>query len=205
MTTDRARPPARFPWLARYLAQLDDGLAAYPVCTCKASLYRSWIDAHDLSRDRDGLPSAMVELIDMPEPVNAWMPSVFYNAFCLAVIDRFYKDGAAAARWNHASRLEMFRSPLYRVLMVVMSPARILSGARRRWENFHRGFDFELEHTDTSADFSLLYPPRLHNVDTIGIIVSGVCAALTAAGAKDIRWRVPELTETRARAEARWG
>ena len=80
----------------------------------------------------------------------------------------------------------------------------ILAGAQRRWESFHRGLEFELDYGDNWAHFGLRYPPRLHNRISAQMIISGVCAALDAAGATQLRWTVDRVDETFGSASVRW-
>lgn len=199
---------ARFPRLARYLRGLPEGLASHADCTSKASGYRSLIDTFDFGPDREHLPAPMVALIDDPVPVSAWIPSTIYNAFFMVAVDRHFGGKETdATEWYHELRAKMFRSPLYRVLMVVVSPRSIFKSAGRRWENFHRGTTLEIEYDMDDATWArgtLGYPQNLQTPLTVEMLTQGLRAALEAAGAKDIEWEIESVTPTAASMFSRW-
>ncbi len=197
--------PRSFPRLSAYLAGLPQGLDSYPDCISKASLYRRLIEEHDFLPIADQLPARLVPLLEHPEPLNTWIPAVQNNAFLLAMTDHFYdRDLRAAVAWYRDVRERMFRSPLYRMMMAVISPRYILRGARKRWETFHRGTEFEVEYGDHYANVVLTYPPNLQTRLIIRMLTGGLLAALAAAGAKDIKWGITSVTPTEARIGATW-
>ncbi len=197
--------PRKFPRLAGYLRNLPEGLDSYPDCIAKASLYRRLIEEHDFTPIVDQLPSKLLPLLEHPEPINTWIPAVQNNAFLLAMTDHFYnEDLRAAVSWYRDVRERMFKSPLYRMMMAVISPRYILRGASKRWETFHRGTVFEVEYGDHHANVVLTYPHSLQTRLIIRMLTGGLLAALAAAGAKDIKWGITSVTPTEARLGATW-
>lgn len=197
--------PARFPRLASYMTRLPNAIASYPECQSKASAYRHLIEKFDLAAERRSLPPEVVELIDHPAPVSAWIPSVLYNAFFLATVDRFFVGNERKAiDYYHDLRAQMFRSPLYRVMMMVVSPQQILRGAGKRWEAFHRGTAFALEHGDDWARARLTYPHGLQTALTVEMLCAGLRAALEAAGAADVTLVIEDCTFEQANLSGTW-
>jgi len=197
--------PRRFPRLANYLSQLPAGLDSYPDCIAKASLYRRLIEEHDFLPIADQLPPQLLPLIEHPEPLNTWIPAVQNNAFLLAMTDHFYnQDLRAAVSWYRDVRKRMFRSPLYRMMMAVISPRYILRGASKRWETFHRGTQFEVEYGDNYGNVVLTYPQGLKTRLIVRMLTGGILAALEAAGAREIKWGITSVTPTQAHMSATW-
>jgi len=146
----------RFPRMERYIQALPDGLASYPRCTTKASIYRMLLDRLPEPMDVSGLPAEIAALIATPQPSGSWIETAKVNAVELAVADWVGSDAkfvALAEEMNNA----LLRSPMYRALVFVASPAFLIRTAARAWGQFHRGVpardrDDVVEADGTQAD-----------------------------------------------------
>ena len=198
----------RYPSLLTYADSLPDGLDSYPDCTSKASAYRALLDRLPFSDELEQLPPALAELITHPEPLSAWIPSVHYNALFLVALDRFFeRDPERVASWYYELRVEMFRSILYRALMLAVSPTKIFRSAHRRWGTFHRGTTLSVEFDPASpyqGVAKLEYPAGLQTPLTVRMLGSGLQAALEAAGARELMWRVERYTPEFTVMSGRW-
>ncbi|MCA9714610.1 MAG: hypothetical protein KC468_07990 [Myxococcales bacterium] len=202
------RDRSRYPALVDYLDSLPEGLESYPECMSKASAYRALVERLPFAEELEHLPPGLAELITHPVPVSAWISSARYNALFLVALDRFFaRDEPRAATWFYELRVEMFRSILYRALMLAMSPAKIFRTAQRRWETFHRGttltvdFDPARPHGGSAR---IDYPAHLQTPLTVRLLGSGLQAALEAAGARELEWQIDEYTPEHTTMSGRW-
>jgi hypothetical protein len=64
------------------------------------------------------------------------------------------------ALWYSAMR-ELVRSPLYRVVLSLVTPGKMLSTAAKRWALFHRGTLFAAAPTESGLELRLQFPVGL--------------------------------------------
>lgn len=197
-----------FPSLDRFVEALPHGLDSYPDALAKAAILR-----HALSDVRlpepDALPPALARLITDRPALTAWVPEVHFNAMMLAIYDcEFAANGGLARyeRWAHERNRKLLRSPLYRILFLVVSPDRLLRGAEKRWSAFRRGTTLHVvEHTDTSAKLTFHYPPKLQTeLSMLGLAIA-LRAALETAGAKHVVVTAGQLGDEQTDVHLRWG
>ena len=196
----------RFPRMERYIQALPDGLASYPRCTTKASIYRMLLDRLPEPMDVSGLPAEIAALIATPQPSGSWIETAKVNAVELAVADWVGSDAkfvALAEEMNNA----LLRSPMYRALVFVASPAFLIRTAARAWGQFHRGVPAEIEPDSadrTALTLRLSFPPRLYTKLIAEEKRVSYDIALRAAGARNVRVTVASFQETSAAFRARW-
>src|SRR5687768_8632262 len=123
----------RYPRLTRYLRRLPSGLLSYPECEIKASVYLGAIDALPRKLDTSDLDPLVASYVGERPPVTSWVPEVVNTAIYLSIADQMFDDDARFLAWVYDIGAATFRSPLYRFLMAVASPARLASGGERRW------------------------------------------------------------------------
>jgi hypothetical protein len=190
-----------------YLARLPDGLDSHPHCVAKAALLRDVLGSRALDPDGDHLPDPLRSLVATPPPVSSWIPEVHFVAISLAIYGRHFADHDLQAfeEWVCARNMALFSKPLYRVLIALMSPERLLVGASKRWTAFHRGTTLTLlEHTPEYALVRLDFPPHLFERVLMHGFAASMRAAAQVAGGRNVRSGLDTATPTRAEYWVRW-
>ena len=163
------------PATAAYLAALPAGLASHPDCHAKASLYRAFIG----ERAPPGLPDVLVDLMQHPRPVTAWIPEVHSHALLLAHYDMLGHDHASFARFTYDSQRELWQSKLYGFLMKLVSPARLITSAGKRWAQFHRGSSLDARELGAcEGELVLRHPSCLYDEISLIGLTEGLRAVL---------------------------
>lgn len=141
--------------------------------------------------------------------MSLWLPEVHFKAAMLALKDAHFPGPAGRAayrQWTFDLAARLFRAPLYRVMFLVLSPARLLRGYEARWHTFHRG-GVEMRvvgSTDRSVRMRVTSPPHLYcEYGLIGLSTS-IAAALDAAGGKNVRVEAAALSSGEAEIDGRW-
>jgi hypothetical protein len=192
------------PSFDRYVAGLPGGLGAFPAALAKGSLVRSVID---------GQPEALLRAL--PEPVRAlaldppldgeWVPEVRFAALVHAVAEARRWGTREYCGWVRGCNRALFASPLYRLLMTVVSPEALLRHAGRRWGNFHRGSTLELEGVaDDGVRLGLRFPAGVFDTVLLLGYAEALAAALEAAHAREPVVEIDAREAGFARYVARW-
>lgn len=200
-------PSTPYPSVESYLAELPRGLGSYPQCVAKASVLGDALESRPLHPPAGALPPEILTLVRDPPPVSSWVPETHSNAVLLAILDEHFgaHETAQFDDWVYVRNRRLFRRPLYRILFAVVSPERLLVGAERRWEAFHKGTKLSVRVTDeSSATMELHSPPHLFPATAARGIVQAVRAALEAAGAKEVQVELVRRAPTRLDYAARW-
>ena len=137
------------PQLRAYLERLPDGLASYPGCLAKASLYRSIIE--ELPLDDTRLPEPLQDLLRRPRAVSEWIPEVHSHAVLLAQYDQRFTALPEFAAHCYAAQRRLWDSKIYAFMMRLMSPVRLLASTSQRWGQFHRGTELVAERSGEGA------------------------------------------------------
>lgn len=165
------------PHLRAYLERLPEGIASYPECRAKASLYRGMTDG--LGVDTTGLPPEIVDLIDQPRPVTDWIPEVHSHAILLAQFDQHFEDVEVFAAHCYAYQHKMWSSKLYAFMMRFVSPPRLIATTSQRWSQFHRGSSLVATRTDeNNAEVVLTTPPWIYDEVSLRGLTEGMRAVL---------------------------
>lgn len=177
------------PCVQRYVERLPDGLASYPECTAKVSLLRDILDSRPLDANAPELHEDLRRLIANPPPVSSWVPEVQFVATSMSIYGRYFggDDLPGFDEWICTRNAALFRKPLYRVLIALLSPERLLVGASKRWAAFHRGTTLTLlDHTPVSANVKIEFPPHLYNAELLHGFAAGMRAAAIVAGGRNV-------------------
>jgi hypothetical protein len=202
--------PERFPNVAAYLAPLPDGMASYPDCCVKASVYRDALTSLSLSsEDLTGLPREIRDLIERPPLVSAWVPEVHSCVILIALLDRHFERGPAGleayAHWTYERNRRLLTRPLYRALFLLLSPERLLRSVGSRWGAFRKGTSLELVAQGTGwAELVVRHPPHVFNETTLYGLRGAFRAAAEAAGARNVETEAQQLKEREARYLVTW-
>jgi hypothetical protein len=89
--------------------------------------------------------------------------------------------------WNFKMSARVFRQPLYRALMLVMSPSMMVSNAAKRWGAFRTGSTLEGKLGKNDAELTLTAPVGLYPPLMLRIIAESFRAAISATGAENVQ------------------
>lgn len=200
----------RFPTVASYLERLPRGVASYPECSVKASVFRDALESRALSaEDLSGLPHEVAELVERPPPVVTWIPDVQCLVILTAIRDRHFPSGQAGleaySNWMYERNRRLLTRPLYRALFLLVSPERLLRGVDRRWGAFRRGTSLSLVAQGTGwAELLARHPPHLFNESTHYGICGAFRAATEASGGRQVHTETREVKAHEARYVLTW-
>lgn len=118
-----------------------------------------------------------------------WTPEVLSNAISLNA-RRGYANDDAWLRAVYERQRRVYRTPLYRALMLVLSPTLMTMGAQRRWGAYRKGTELIVEkwrgEKGENVTYGMLrYPVGLYDSLMLRGFTSTLRAAIDAAGAKD--------------------
>jgi hypothetical protein len=191
-----------YPTLARYLAKLPGGLSAHPSCQAKGSVLRMYLDAYPLDAS---LPDAPEELLSLGNTAaGAWVSEVHNCAASTLIRDVYFTRDDDFYAWLKKASGALFRKPLYRLLMMVASPNLVISGADKRFTQFHRGTKLTIQQDGQSAEVRMEYPPYLYDAFVLRQFSSAFEAAAEAAGALNCSSVWEETGRERAMVRMTW-
>ena len=156
----------------------------------------------------DALPERVADLLRDPPPSTAWIASVPWQCVSLAIKDTVFPGAAGIDAYLSMLRDEnarLFRSPLYRAILVLVSPRHLLRGAEKRFHTFHRGVSLVAEKDgDLAFQIRLTHPPGLYHPTTIRGIAAGLEAAVMAAGGTRVDTEQLSRTASEAAMRIHW-
>jgi len=146
-----------------YIEQLPDGLASYPGCTARLEVFMVLLERVPKERWDARFASAIEpHLADIR---RAWVPEVLCSTITTMLRDQLGSDEELRTV-AYAESLALYKRPLYRALMMVLSPTLLAMGTARRWGASHRGSELQTmkwEHNgdETVAHLELRHPSGL--------------------------------------------
>ncbi len=193
--------------VADYLERLPAGLASYPDCRAKGAMLRDLLHSRPLDADAPELHDELRSFVRTPPAVSSWMPETAYVALTMTIYGKYFggSDIARFTQWICDLNVTMFRTPLYRILFVLMSPERLLFGIAKRWNTFHLGSSLTvLERGANAVLLELEYPPHLFSEAMAHAFAGSATAAVQVAGGRNAASHLESVTPTHARYWMRW-
>jgi hypothetical protein len=168
-----------------YLDSLPGGLEAHPTCVAKGALVRNLLEGQPAEELALRLPPALRRLAVDPPIGSDWVPETHLTSLYLGLADvRALRDEDFLAFARERNRM-LFRSPAYRFLMEVLSPATLIRFGSQRWGNFHRGTSLDLEGVaDDGVRFTLRFPEALLPPLMLRVYAQAFVAAFELARAR---------------------
>lgn len=152
----------RFPRFAAYVASLPNGLDSFPECRAKASLLHYARKRVPVTFSTDALPERIRRHLRTSELVASWITEVEYTAITLALWDGAKLDDDRACESWYLLVKDLRTSILYRAVMSVISPGRMMRGAPLAWQQFHTGSTIQIyDESRSSAVMDLVAPTGL--------------------------------------------
>ncbi|HJL16441.1 MAG TPA: hypothetical protein RMH99_12340 [Sandaracinaceae bacterium LLY-WYZ-13_1] len=189
-----------------YLRSLPEGLRSFPGAQVKGNVLDEQLEwAAEVGAPLDPRVEPELKRLRPFGRTPEWVPEVVNNAVSLNA--RLGFDGDRA--WLDAlydRQAELYRRPLYRALLMVLSPTLLLMAASDRWRAYRRGSDLVVDRwqRDGATRFTtgtLVHPPGLYSSLMLTGHARTLQAAIDAAGAEDSR---VELEDEREPGRARY-
>jgi hypothetical protein len=200
--------PVRFPRAAAYVASLPQGLDSFPECR---------MNHHVLEHVPTDFPDLAAGQLMPPQLADFfarriagdWFHEAVGNTIYLMIRDQCYRDDASFQGWNQKNIDRLIRNPLFRAIMVLLSPALVVIGAGKRWGSFHQGTTMKTEPVGQAGDRlqvrgMLTFPAGLYDPLLLRLHTSTFLAALVAAKADQPEVRLGDVTPTSAEYLASW-
>ena len=185
---------------------LPDGEASHPGCRVKAAVWREL--ARGLPRPEtllEELPPATRALVEAPPPPSAWVPEVHVNlAACLAA-DRLFDDWESFYDYTYAMNRRLLSGPMYRILLKLLSPERVVKGSSLAYGQMHRGSEATARRVESGVELTLRYPEGLFPPGFLRAFPTSIRAALELSNATDVEVTIGEERPDRTVYAARWG
>lgn len=198
----------KYPVTARYIESLPNGLDSYPECQARTDARENVKrEFSDIGSD-SGLPQIIRDFFGNRYREN-WIPEVVSCALLLLVRDVGFKSDDDFLAWCYTGHKSLYLKPHYKIIIYILSPTLLLTGATNRWSTFHRGSTLTPKPIVKEGDFvqgyaSLTFPPRLFNELLLRVQRGAYQAAIDATRVKDSRILLREITDTNASLSFRW-
>jgi hypothetical protein len=181
--------PQRFPRAAAYLAQLPHGIGSYPECQVLVDGRLGLAKDFSELAAATGIPLPVREFLE-GKVTEAWMPEVISAASMSMARDVKLATDDELRAWCFQDAMNVFDSPLNKMLMKVMSPTLVVMGAAKRWNNWRLGSTLTAKPVKKKEDrleteIDLSYPEHLY--DDVSLIQLGqvFLAAVVASNGKE--------------------
>jgi hypothetical protein len=194
--------------LYAYLESLPDGLRSFPRCQVRGEVLDEtllWLEEVESSPD-----PVLKEWIRRHRPLGQameWIPEVLLNAVSLQIIDDGYPSDESWLNEVYRRQKAVYRTPLYRAMVMVLSPTLLTMGVRDRWTAYRRGSELAVDKWKREGDrrlttATLRHPAGLHTEVHLLSLGQALVAAVDACGAKESRLEL--LDEETTPGEARY-
>ncbi len=204
----RKLDPKLYPHAAAHLDSLPQGLDSFSELKARSNLFDSY---------RDKFQEAGIDGADMPEPLAAflehrkddWVPDTVAAVFTLMTRDRFYDSDAVFIKATGKNLENIFKGPLYRAVLLVLSPTLMLMGSRKRWGAFRKGSELTSspsrhEHGRVIASLTLTHPEGIYAQLNLETFAEAFRVAVNLAGAKKSVGKIIERSASGTTFEISW-
>lgn len=187
-----------------YLAALPKGVHAHPECLHKGSVVRQVLKAFPIDR-LPRLPEPIQKLIDEPPLPSSWVREVHAIALYLAICDAHFETDDSYVTFSANFNRKLLQGPLYRVLMWVATPNRLMNHAGMRWGALHRGSTLKVEPAgERQARGRVSYPTELFPLLLLRCFATAFQAAIEGSGGKNVRLEMRHRDPLQAEYDVFW-
>ena len=164
-----------------YLASLPRGLGSYPQCTSKATSVTFELERRPTPA-RPHLPEEVRHILLHPPLSNAWIPTTVFVATTLAIeAHHGITDETLAIESTDA----MIASPLYGLMLRMLTPSMILRGGAATWNLFHRGTTLRADRIGAHLEARMSFPVGLFPLEVLSGFAAGFQRIVGASWKKD--------------------
>lgn len=198
----------RYPRAAAYLEALPDGLDSFPQCQVQLTVFDSIRFAvEDVDVDVGVLPGALAEFF-RGETGKGWVPEVLCQAANLVFADSVGES--AYLQWSYENAVRLYKKPVLRHLMKLLSPTLVVMGAPRRWGAVRRGTELAVEPARTIDGRMVTYgevtaPTGLMTRPFCEAVAEAFRAGLDGAHGRDGSVELEAFDGATARYRVGWG
>ena len=187
-----------------YLAALPGGVDAHPECLHKGSVTRQVLRAFPTDK-LPPLPAPVQTLVREPPIASAWVSEVHATALYLAICDAHFPNDESYVTFSADFNRKLLRSPLYRVLMLVATPLRLMHHAGTRWSALHRGSTLRVEPVgEYTARGTVRYPTELFPLLLLRCFATAFQAAVEGSGGRNVRVEMLARDARQAEYDVHW-
>ncbi len=188
-----------------YVASLPQGLASYPECRSKASIWRNIRRGTETGPLLGRVPPELTVFSAEGLLDTTWISAVESFASHLALRDALFPSDAAMVDHFRMLDRQLLSGPLYRMLFAVATPMRVVHAADRRFKAMFEGITLSAhQEDDCRVSLSLRYPPQLLPPLVGCLYLVAFEVAVELAGAKAVKSRVSSHGDTAANYELTW-
>ncbi len=176
--------------LDAYIAALPEGLRSFPRVQIRGNVLDEQLEwLREVGAPMDPRVAAAVRSAQPVGRSMEWVPEVLSNAISLNAYAA-YPSEVAWTKAVYERQQRIFRTPLYRALMLVLSPTLMTMGAQQRWGAYRRGTELAVEKWQKAGatmltHATLRFPPGVYTPMLLRGLGGMLRAAIEAAGAKD--------------------
>lgn len=193
--------------LYAYLESLPDGMRSFPQAQVRGEVLDAtieWLEEIESAPDpilRDWIRSSR----PMGRSVE-WIPEALLNAVSLQIIDDGFPSDESWLNEVYRRQRKVYHTPLYRAVLMVLSPTLLTMGAGDRWKAYRKGSALSVDKWARDGDrrvsiATLRYPAGLHTDVHVRSLATVLVAAVDACGAKETKM---DLLEESRPGEARF-
>ncbi len=144
-----------------YLDSIPGRLAGYPETLVKYSVLDTWLEGHDLTALALQMPGSLHYLFEPGFPVSKWVPEVHAMVTYLTQRELFFDSDDAFVADALERNIKLFRRPIYRVLVRLISMSLAAQGPARVYSQMHRGTELAVIAAPNAWTVKLTHPPHL--------------------------------------------
>jgi hypothetical protein len=178
--------------LDEYIRSLPEGFASFPGAQVKGNVLDEMLEwAASVGAPLDARLEPELKRLRPFGQTRDWVPEVVNNAVSLSVRLAYPSDDAwLRALYEH--QRAVYRRPLYRALLMVLSPTLLTMGAADRWKAYRRGSELVVDRWNRtgngrSTTGAIVHPAGLYTPLMLRGHALTLRAAIDAAGARNSR------------------
>jgi hypothetical protein len=197
----------RFPRAAAYYASLPAGLDSFPDCLALTETYdgvRDYLSEHGGVGE---LPGPVADYLAGRVPKKQWGPEVVPMVLQMILFDILGED--ATMQWFYEDATRIFKGPIMRYMMRLVSPTLVVMGASSRWNALRRGTALTADPVQKTPDrlrttARLAFADGLYPHIYLRALEQSFTAALDGARGRDVQVALAEVLPGEARYYVSW-
>jgi|GEM_PF-505272 len=191
--------------LDAYLNRLPEGLNSYPEFRQKASVFRDFLRMLDFDRLLPALPNhEMRQWVQDPPGDNCWISEVHTCAVMAAAVDSCFDDDDGFQDLAFQVHQASLSRPLYRGLMSLLKPSRVMKLGGSTWRFIHEGSSLAVVEVGDRVELILQHPPHAYCDPMVRAQAGAFLTVAHLAGQDDAAVSLTQHNEREARFIVDW-
>ena len=193
--------------LHAYLESLPDGPSSFAGAQVRGEVLDATLEwLSEIESSPDPMLRDWIRRFRPLDRSLAWIPEALLNAVSVQIIDDGYPSDDAWLNDVYRRQRKVYATPLYKALLMVLSPTLLTMGAGERWKAYRKGSDLVVDKWTREGDrrvstATLRHPAGLHMEVHVRSLGTALVAAVDACGAKETKL---ELLDDSRPGEARF-